>query len=85
MNEKIESLACMTRNILELIQDDKSVLSVTVNYAPDFKTMQARVHVMEELPGMGEAVPFCHNLLKRSVDVSGVEFFCLSEEGGSHD
>lgn len=85
MDERIKALAEQVNKVKEMAASYSNVLSVTVRYHARFDNMVAEIHVADPLPEMRKGTLFGHDLLKRSVDVDGVDVFCLvdkEEENG---
>ncbi len=80
MNDKIGELAKQVSKIRDMAEADGDVVSVTIRYNPNFDHLIAEIHIMDPLPGMSDGVEYAMNCLKKSVDIEGVDVFCLIDK-----
>lgn len=84
MDRKIKRLAKQADKLRRMVEQDARVLSVSITFDRDFKNKVAKIHIYDPIPGMSDGEDFPGGLLKRKIDVFGVEVFSLQEKEEEH-
>lgn len=80
MESKIKELASQVSKLKSTAESVSDVISITIRR--DFKTHKflAEVHIAEPIDGMGPSEEFVEDLLRKSVNIDGVNIFCLIDK-----
>lgn len=80
MESKIKELASKVSELKATAESVADVISITIRR--DFKTHKfvEEVHISEPIDGMGPSEEFVEDLMRKSVNIDGVNIFCLIDK-----